>query len=308
MNAACDLREGGRWSPAQRVKNGVLFALATVVLAIAERLPRRVLVGTGRVLGELARLLVPSARRIAERNVAQAFPDLTETAQRAIVRRAFRNLGEHLGEVVSMLDPNEPLAPLAFAPGARELLDEAAQEGRGIVFASAHLGPWERVAATLIAAGVPMTVIAREPYDPRLRPIYERLRGGRGVRVVWRGAAGAATALLRTLRRGEVLGIPMDLASRVPSVDAPFLGTRAPTPVGPARLALRTGAAVVVGTAGPAVGGGLVVQITRIPTGDLPNGEAGERELTTRINDELSARIRALPDRWVWLHPRWPSL
>jgi len=131
--------------------------------------------------------------------------------------------------------------------------------------------------------------------------VYERLRGGRGVRVVWRGAPGAAAALLRTLRGNGVLGMPMDLASRVPSIEAPFLGAPAPTPIGPARLALRTGAAVVVGTVAP----GPCVTVTAIDTADLEPDEAGERALTIRINDELSRRIRAMPAHWVWMHPRF---
>jgi KDO2-lipid IV(A) lauroyltransferase len=103
----------------------------------------------------------------------------------------------------------------------------------------------------------------------------------------------------------------MDLASRVPSIEVPFLGRAAPTPVGPARLALRTGAAVVVGVPGPIDRSGhgaepaLVLTILRIDTHDLVASPEGEQALTTRINDALSARIRALPEGWVWKHPRW---
>jgi KDO2-lipid IV(A) lauroyltransferase len=104
----------------------------------------------------------------------------------------------------------------------------------------------------------------------------------------------------------------MDLASRVPSIDVPFLGHEAQTPVGPARLALRTGAAVVVGLAAPAPaasdgGDGLELAVTRIATTDLDASPAGERILTTRINDAISSGIRAMPEGWVWMHPRWPA-
>ncbi len=150
-----------------------------------------------------------------------------------------------------------------------------------------------------------MTAIAREPYDPRLAALYERLRSGRGVPVIYRGHPGAAARMLRTLRGGGVLGVPMDLRSRVPSIDVPFLGREAPTPVGPARLALRTGAAVVVGTVAPDLAQGLRVTCAEIPTNDLVAGAAGERTLTARINAELEARILALPEEWPWMHDRF---
>jgi KDO2-lipid IV(A) lauroyltransferase len=99
----------------------------------------------------------------------------------------------------------------------------------------------------------------------------------------------------------------MDLRSRVPSIEAPFLGRSAATPVGPARIALRTGARVVVGTAAPGLDGALRITCTEIPTLDLDRepGRDRERLLTERINAELTSRILALPEGWVWMHDRF---
>jgi KDO2-lipid IV(A) lauroyltransferase len=295
-DAAIDLREGGRWTLTQRAKNDVIWAVVQVSLAVAGRFPEALLRTAGRGIGALAHTFLPSARRIARANVRRAFPELGERDLRALVRRNYRRLGERLGEAVASLDVRRELEPLPFAPEARALLEDALGEGRGMVFVSAHLGPWERVAATLVRAGFPLTAVAREAYDPRLTSIYDRLRGGRGVRVVYRSQPGAATKLLRTLRSGGMLGVPMDLASRVPSIEAPFLGVPARTPVGPAKLALRTGAAVVVGT----IGRGGMLTASRIATQG-----ADACALTVRINDELSRRIREIPEEWVWMHARF---
>jgi KDO2-lipid IV(A) lauroyltransferase len=245
--------------------------------------------------------------------VARVFPSLDAKQRRTFVRECFATMGAHLGETVAHLrGPGDTAAdhgmtPLPLAGGARAALEAARSEGHGIVFPSAHLGPWERVAASIVASGVPLVTLARDSYDPRFSELYARLRGVHGVRVVWRGSPGAATRIVRTLRRGEVLGTPMDLRARVPSCEAPFLGHDAPTAVGPAHIALRTGAAVVVGTAAPGAEnpGSLVVTVTRIPTHDLPRGTRGVHELTARINAELSCRILALPHAWIWMHRRW---
>jgi len=77
--------------------------------------------------------------------------------------------------------------------------------------------------------------------------------------------------------------------------------------VGPARIALRTGAPVVVGTAAPDQGGGWIVTATRIRTDDLGSSGEDAVELTARINAELSRRIRAMPHAWVWMHDRWAA-
>ena len=255
--------------------------------------------------------LLPRMRRSARSNVARALPAATASQARGIVRRAWVALGGHLGDAAASLDPRRPLAPLPVGEETLALLARA-QRGpdgapRGVLFASAHLGPWERVAATLVGRGVPMTVLAREAYDPRLGTIYERLRAGRGVPAIYRGHPGAPARIVRTLRAGGVLAIPMDLRSRVPSVDAIFLGRETQVPVGPARIALRMRASVIVGTVAPdrSVPGGLRITCTEIPTGDLAPDGAGEHVLTARLADELSSRIRALPGEWVWMHDRF---
>lgn len=294
-----DVREGGRWGLAQRFKNDVLYVAATGTLRVALSLPTSTLRCLGRGLAFLVWHGAPGLRRITLANVARGLPSVPPRERLAFARNVYRSLGELLGQTVADLDPRRASPPLRFLPGARECLDAAIAEGRGVVFASAHLGPWERVAASLVSAGVPMTVVAREPYDPRLADVYRRLRDARGVRTVYRGAAGAGVALARVLRKGAVLGIPMDLASRATSIEVPFLGSPAATPVGPARLAIRTGAAVVVGTAALDAEGHLGIAVTRIAPSSC------ERELTGRINEELSTRIRALPYMWPWMHPRW---
>jgi Kdo2-lipid IVA lauroyltransferase/acyltransferase len=308
-SASCrpDLRTGGAWTPLQRAKNDLLWALASLALGASRYLPLRALRVLGRALGSVAHALARPARRTALANVALALPSLDLPSRRALVRKSFMTLGELAGEAVAVLGSRGGPPPLDLTPQARAVLDQACGEGRGVVFASAHLGPWERVAASLAREGVPLVTLARESYDPRFSRLYQRLREKGGVRVIWRGAPGAAARIVRTLRKGEVLGMPMDLRSRVASIDAPFLGHEAPTALGPALIALRARAPVVVGTVAPGDNGALVVSATRIATDDLRPDPQGTRTLTTRINDELSRRILALPHAWVWMHPRWTA-
>jgi KDO2-lipid IV(A) lauroyltransferase len=302
---ARDVRTGGGWTRRQKLKNDLLYAMVRVGLAVSALLPRAALRAGGRLLGGLAYALFAHARRTAHANVTRAFPDRSAVDRRAIVRNAYFSLGADLGDAVWMLRGAQD--PLPLSPTARRLLEGALTSGRGTLFVSAHLGPWERVASGLVAAGFPLATLARESYDPRLTSLYERLRGQHGVRAIFRGSPGAASRIVRTLRDGGLLGVPMDLRSRVPSVEVPFLGHPASTAVGPARIALRTGSVVIVGTAARDEAGTLCTTATRIPTADLSPGTEGERALTARINTELGRRIRALPERWVWMHDRFEA-
>jgi len=319
-----DVREGGHWTPAQATKNALLYAGVRIALAAIGWVPKRTVRALGRALGALVYAVHPGLRRLAHANVRRVMPHRDAAQVRALARAAYANLGGHLGDAVASLRQGAQDArdlrggSLPFPESERARLAQAQREGRGVLFISAHLGPWERVAATLVEHGFALTTVARESYDPRLTALYDRLRGAKGVRSIYRGAPGAAFRMLRTLRSGGLLGMPMDLRSRVPSIAVPFLGTPAATPVGPARMACRTGAAVIVGTAAPTAdypnhapnheSDTMALTITRIAIDDLAShahDESGERCLTERINAELSRRILALPEQWVWMHPRW---
>ncbi|HEX4512990.1 MAG TPA: lysophospholipid acyltransferase family protein [Polyangiaceae bacterium] len=291
---ARDLREGGAWSPLQTLKNDAIWLVASAALFLVGRLSRATLVRGGRALGALVHALAANLRNRARENVARAMPNETRSEVRAIARASFSNLGENLARAWS----DRELLPMPEA--SRAILREALEEGRGVVLPSAHLGPWERLAATLAGSGFPLTAIVRESYDPRFDEVTTASRDRAGFATIARGAPGAATRIVRTLRQGRVLGIPMDLKTRAESVTVPLLGAPARTPVGPARIALRTGAPVVVCTVEPNEEGVLAVTCTRLARRD----ETPEA-LTGRINAELSRRILAAPEHWLWMHDRF---
>jgi KDO2-lipid IV(A) lauroyltransferase len=305
LSTSRDRREGGDWTPLQSAKNTLIYIAARAAISALSPLPLGWLRAIGRALGRLAYATLPGPRRTAHDNLARALPELPAAEREELARQVYVELGNHLADTVALLSPRHELRTLPIEPASRRVLDAAVGAGRGVAFISAHLGPWEVVAGSLVAASIPLTVIAREGYDARLTRLFDALRGRLGVRAIYRGRPGAHVGIIRTLRRGGVLGIPMDLRSRVPTIVAPFLGFPAETAVGPARIALRTGAEVVVGTAARGGDEALGITVTRIDAGDLSADSSGERVLTERINAELSRRILAMPRSWVWMHPRW---
>jgi len=286
------------WSFRQRLKNDAIYALATLAIEATSRLPRPALLRLGGFLGGVCHAILRAERRAANENVARIFPEWTRTNRAQFVDRCFRTLGTALGETVAQLRTAPPL--FSIDAESRALLEKARRHPKGVLFVSAHLGAWERVAVSLVQGGFPLTTLARAPYDPRFQSIYSRLREAHGVGVIYRGDPHAALRMVRTLREGTLLGMPMDLKTSVESIAVPFLGHCASTPVGPARLALRTGAIVLVGTLTLELGTPPTITVTPIPTEGVD-----EEELTRRLNDEISRRVLAYAEAWPWMHARW---
>ena len=298
---ARDLREGGRWTPLQTLKNDALYAAARLAILLTSCVPVRHLPRLGRALGWLVWALAPGLRATARRQLAACERALGATPPAP--REVFEALGSDLGDTLALLRPSERAdRTLDLPDDDAALLARALAEGRGVVFVTAHLGPWERMAALLAERGFPITTIARESYDPRFDRLYDALRTPRGVLAVYRGRSDARVALEGALRAGRVVGFPIDLPGRVTTGPVSLLGQAARLPPGPAALALRSGAPLIVGTPLPGHSR-LAVHLERVEVADLAGAATAAERLTQRLADVLSERIAALPAHWVWMHP-----
>jgi KDO2-lipid IV(A) lauroyltransferase len=191
--------------------------------------------------------------------------------------------------------------------GAIEGLREAHARGKGVVCIAAHLGNWELHAWSVARHGLPLAAVGKENVDPRLNGLVDRFRSRGGLRNVWRGQPGAAVAMLRALRKGELLAMLIDQDTNVQNVFVPFFGRPAATPRAAADLVVRTGATALVclnyrGDDGVYRASTEEVEVPR--TGD---DERDVVELTARFTARIEAAIRAHPEQWVWMHQRWKT-
>jgi Kdo2-lipid IVA lauroyltransferase/acyltransferase len=259
----------------------------------------------GAALGRLALLAQPRERRRALAHLALAFPDHDEAWRRGVVRAVARHFGLVLGEVVWLWSAT-PEAVLARTEivGLENLTGPIGPSG-GAVLVTGHCGNWEWMNLALGAAGVPMTVAAREVYDPRLDDIVRRLRGRFGGDTILRGA-GAGQRLSRALRDGRVLGLLIDQDIETPGAFVEFFGRPAWTPSGAGVLAIRSRRPVVAGYARRLPDGSfrLTFEPAIVPgrTGDL---EADAARLTAALTARIEAWVRDEPSQWVWMHRRW---
>ncbi len=294
-----DVRDGGAWTPRQKLKNDLIYGLVRLLLGLALGLPRNMVRAACLALGCFGYVVLRKQRAAVRLRLEVGLGKMPGP----LVARTFVTAAELVADTIDLLRPDERAGSRLFLDDAsRRVFADALAEGRGVVFVAAHLGPWERMAAMLAEQGFPVTTVARESYDPRLTEIYERIRRPRGVRSLYRGRPRALLAMARELSAGRAVGFLVDLPTRVPSIECRLFGDQALIPVGPGRLAMARRAAVVVGTCVPGAEGiaaGPAVRITRISTQDLKNDVSGEEELVKRITEELSRRIVAWPEAWL---------
>ena len=183
-----------------------------------------------------------------------------------------------------------------------ELIQELLRQGHGLITVTGHLGGWElqaAAAATVIAE--PLTVAAVQQSNPYINRFITKRRNAMGMQVA--GTKEAMKLLLKALRNQQVIGLAADQNAGAHAVFVDFFGKTAATHPGPAQLALKFNAPMLVAVAvriGPAQFK-ILSQKVEIKEDDTVE------TLTQRHVKILESFIRQYPEQYFWLHRRWKT-
>lgn len=284
------------------LRNLLEYAAARAVMMVLARAPRPAAEAAARFCAGLLDLGIPRLRRTALRNLAMAMPARDARERARIADGVFRSIARVL--VAFARFPRlgrEGLGEWIRYAGL-EHFQEAKRRGRGVLFATAHLGNWELSAFAHGLLTEPMHVVVRPLDNPRIDALVERYRTLGGNRVIDKNEA--ARAILKALARNEAVGILID-QNATPDNGAfvDFFGVAACATTGLAKLAAHSGAPVIPGFALWNEAEGRYVLRFYPPlemTGDAVQD-------TARLQKRLEEVIREVPDQWLWIHRRWKT-
>jgi KDO2-lipid IV(A) lauroyltransferase len=126
-----------------------------------------------------------------------------------------------------------------------ENVEAALSLGKGVVMTSAHFGNIEIVLYAMLMRDVAITIPAERVEPPELYDYLTALRTSKGLKLI--PVDGPMLDLFRTLRRGGVAGVAGDRNVSAGGAVVDFFGAPARLPDGHVRLALRTGAPLILG-------------------------------------------------------------
>jgi Kdo2-lipid IVA lauroyltransferase/acyltransferase len=282
-----------------------------LVLAVARslgRLPRGLALMVVRVLTLSAYLGLSRLRRVGERNLELALPEVPQVERTRILRGLFRNLGAQLVEFCRM--PRYTAQNTRGWIGTEGLENYLSAQARrkGVLVLTGHLGGWELSSFYHSLMGHPMGMVIRRLDNRLLDEYVNRIRCLHGNRVLHKDDF--ARGLLTAMRTGETVGILMDTNMTPPQgLFARFFGITACTASGLARVALKTGAAVVPGfLVWESAEGKYVLHFgAELRFAESDDHEADILAATQQCNDVLESWIRRYPDQWLWIHRRWKT-
>lgn len=280
------------------LRNHAEAALVRALLLLFRRAPR----AAAAALRLLDRAL-PRLRRVANRNLDLALPQLTPPDRAAIIDGSFQSLARVLALLARFPAIDKFNVHSLIRYEGFEHFEAAKRAGRGVLFATAHLGNWEFSAFAHALMAEPMSFVVRPMDNPILDELATRYRTLSGNRLIGRGKD-FLRPLLEALRRNEAVGVLIDqnvTPDRGIFID--FFGRPACVDSGFARLAARTGAAVIPGYALWSK-----EESRYILHFDPPVPITGDLQADTQaIHARLESAIRRHPDQWLWIHRRWKT-
>lgn len=289
------------------LKNSLVYALVMGLVCLSRLLPRFILLRVFDTLGRFLFLVLRKERAKTIRGLTSVFGDAWDTVRiRTTGLEVFRNLGRNLADI--LLSGNQ--SPESFFPKYADVAGwenflQAHQRGKGVVCLSCHMGAFELLPHFMAWKGFRICVVGAALYDPRINRLVTGRREGHLVTYVERGSA-SAKSILSHLKSGDLFGVLPDQNTNIEGLPLPFLGIPAHTPVGPVRLSMKTGAAVVpfVIRRGPDNRHHITIE-KEIRMTDTGNPEADLRANALEWNHVISEWIRQTPEQWVWMHERW---
>lgn len=266
-------------------------------------LPLPVIALFGGALGMLLYALHAGRRRVVQVNLRMCFPKLSPRARTRIARRHFRAFGQTLLDIgIAWWASQRRLRRLTRFRG-REHYDQALRENKNIILLAPHFLGLE-YGGIRLSMERPMVTVFRHPVNKLLSGVMARARSRFYLRLVEH--IQSFTPLVKQTKSGVPLYyLPDQDAGPRQSVFAPFFGVPAATFAVLPRLAKMTDAVVI-----PCVtrqlpwGRGYEIEF-RPPLKNFPTGDALAD--TTRMNREIEAAVREMPEQYFWLHKRFKT-
>lgn len=281
------------------LRNGIEYCAVLAVLKSLEWTPLGVAHWLARCYTSLLDLAMPRLRRVAYRNLKLALP---EANRREVVDGVFRSIARMLVTFAKLPSIRQENLSRWIRCEGGEHFEAALRAGRGVLFATAHLGNWELSAFAHALFAAPMHVIARPLDNPRIDALVEHRRGLTGNHLLFK--KDFARGILKALAANQAVGILIDQNSSLDEgVFVDFFGIPACAGAGFAKIAAHSGAAVIPGFALWSEKERRYVLRFNPPlpvTGDM------ERD-TQALQCKLEEAIRAYPDQWLWIHRRWKT-
>lgn len=280
------------------------YMLMRGAMAFINFFPIRVSTWIARRIGDFTFLILPGRRKVAISNLTIAFGDTKPGREKKrLALESFRNLATCFMEF-SRIPKFAKVAESHIRFMGTEHMRAARERGKGLILVMSHLGPWEYLGFLAHHENYHGTILGRPIRNPYIYKWFKSLRELMGLK--YSDKDRGAKVFFSELRQNHGLAIVIDQWAGNEGLWIDFFGTPTSTTSLPARLAGKTGCALIPGYCIRVSSGKYEIRVEPviIPVKDDVNWV---ENTTKKLNHLLEQKIRAFPEQWTWTHKRWKN-
>ena len=249
--------------------------------------------------------IIPIRKETVLENLTNAFPEYDKKKIQNIAYNAYKSFLTAFIEILYLPKiSRQGLKSEVNCPN-KELIETKFKEEKGVILLSAHFGNWEYVAASVaLQLNIPFSVVVKTQRNPYVSDWMNKVRTRWNNDVVSLGLS--IRKIYQTLKEKKIVAMVADQRGPQESIKVEFFGRKVSVHVGPAVLALKTGAPILCGIPVRQKDYSYKLVMHEISKDNLPeDNEEKIIELSQRHTSYLESFIREYPEQWLWMHKRW---
>ena len=276
---------------------------------IGPHMPRAVGYGLARVVAGFIARQKPQVYWTVRANLRQILgPEADDGKLHEMTRHVFFHAGQTYYDFFHALgQPTEVLAEAVHIRDEHEaFIRSEMARGQGVLLLGTHMSNFDLLGLSVGARGLPIQMLSLADPQAGFNILnYLRVKEGFKVTPITPQSLRAA---IRRLKSGGIVATGIDRPIPEDRELIEFFGRLAYLPLGPVRLALMTGATVVMGICYYEPDKGYALNFAG-PIEMIRTGDRRQDILTNtrKLAVILEENIRAHPEQWMMFHPFWPE-
>ncbi len=278
-------------------------------LTLAQTLPRPLGYGLATIGANTIARRKPAMYWRARANMAHVLgPDIDETTLHETTRKMFINAGKYYYDHYrAVRRSSKSIRRMVAVPQAfLDTVAKAQAEGRGVLLIGTHISNFDLGAMAVAAYGMRIQALSLADPPPGFKLLNQlRIEAGFEVTPI---APDTLRQAIHRLKEGGIVATAIDWPQDDDDHLTNVFGKPARVPLGPARLAMMTGAATIMLRffSNPKTGYGME------HTEPMDMAETGNRKEDVQANTRrmvkiLEEYILKAPEQWMMFHPFWAS-
>jgi len=242
------------------------------------------------------------SKKIFQKNIKKAFPDIKEDKQNEIFKNVWRNYGKMFAEYMFIKDFrfSKKFEKKLIIENLK-ILEKVKKDKKPVIFISGHFNNFELMAMQIEKIGIDLAAIYRPLNNIYLNPIMEKIRKKYICKIQVKKGISGTKELLKLYKDKKSIALMID--QRVSEgIKIKLFNNDAFTTTIPAQFFRKFSTKIVP------------IYIERMPNDVFVmkiiqpikfNKNDSIEFITLKLNEVLEKMILKNPDQWIWTHNRW---